>query len=91
MLKGCERRMIKIENTESEIFEAAYLIIRQNAVIPKKCRQENMMKEALRITEGKLSGSAKKQHRREFVSKICFFVSGALASAAAFFLFTFFG
>ena len=53
MIKGCERRMIKIENTDSDLFESAYFIIRQNVQLPKKKRRDDMLREAARIVSDK--------------------------------------
>lgn len=63
MIKGCERRMIKIENPDSELFESAYFIIRQNVPVPKKAKRGDMMKEAVRIVgdgRGQAHGSGTK-------------------------------
>ena len=87
MLKGCERRMIKIESTESELFEAAYLIIRENAVLPKKCSRDDMIKEALRITEGKLTDKNRGIRRHNILAKLAFFLVGALLTASVFVIF----
>ncbi len=81
MIKGCERRMIKIENTESELFEAAYFIVRQNASLPRRLKKDDMLKEAVRLTDGKLTGK-KAAGRRELYVKLAFFGSGAAISAA---------
>ncbi len=80
MIKGCERRMIKIENTESELFEAAYFIVRQNAALPRRFKKDDMLKEAVRLADGKLTDK-KVKSRRELYVKLAFFGSGALLSA----------
>ncbi|MCD7782824.1 MAG: hypothetical protein LUI15_02840 [Firmicutes bacterium] len=56
MIKGCERRMIKIENPDSELFESAYFIIRQNVPVPKKAKRGEMMREAVRIVGDGMGG-----------------------------------
>ncbi len=83
MLKGCERRMIKIENTDSELFESAYFIIRQNVPLPKKKRREDMLREAERIVSDKtVPGETKRRSgRRLFIERASFFASGAAVSA----------
>lgn len=84
MIKGCERRMIKIENPESELFESAYFILRQNAPSPKKCKKEELLREAVRITDGKLTESTKKRKKLERIVHIVSFAAGVFVSAAAF-------
>lgn len=84
MIKGCERRMIKIENPESELFESAYFILRQNAPSPKKCKKEELLREAVRITDGKLAESTKKRKKLERILHMISFGAGVFVSAAVF-------
>ncbi len=92
MLKGCERRMIKIENTESELFESAYFIIRQNAQLPKKKRREDMLREAERIVNDKTMPGrpTARSQRRLWLERAVIFASGAFISAMAALLLRFF-
>ncbi len=83
MIKGCERRMIKIENPESELFESAYFILRQNAPSAKKCKKDELLREAVRITDGKITENSRKRKRFERIVHIIFFAAGVLVSAAA--------
>ena len=84
MIKGCERRMIKIENTESDLFESAYFIIRQNAQLPKRKRRDDMLREAARIVNDKTEPSEKRAGSvRRWIERAAIFFSGALAAAAA--------
>lgn len=48
--------MIKIENPDSELFESAYFIIRQNVPVPKKAKRGEMMREAVRIVGDGMGG-----------------------------------
>lgn len=84
MIKGCERRMIKIENPESELFESAYFILRQNAPSPKKCKKEELLREAVRITDGRLTENTKKRKKFERAVHMICFGAGAFVSAAVF-------
>lgn len=84
MIKGCERRMIKIENTDSDLFESAYFIIRQNAPLPKKKRRDDMLKEAARIVSDKTEPSKRRSSsskRRVWIERALIFASGAFISA----------
>ncbi len=84
MIKGCERRMIKIENTDSDLFESAYFIIRQNVQLPKKKRRDDMLREAARIVSDKTEPTRKRDgsSRRVWLERVGIFAAGALLSAA---------
>ncbi len=82
MIKGCERRMIKIENPESELFEYAYFILRQNAPSAKKCKKEELLREAVRITDGKLTENSRRKKNKDVALRLMFFAFGAILSAA---------
>ncbi len=73
--------MIKIENPESELFESAYFILRQNAPSPKKYKKDELLREAVRITDGKLAESKRKRKKLEAFLRIAFFAAGAAVSA----------
>ena len=83
MIKGCERRMIKIENTDSDFFESAYFIIRQNATLPKKARRDDMMREAARIVSDKTEPAKKRSSsKRVWLERAAIFAAGVIISAA---------
>ncbi len=88
MIKGCERRMIKIENTDSDLFESAYFIIRQNVQLPKKKRRDDMLREAARIVSDKTVPTRKRDvsSRRLWLERAGIFAAGALLSAVLAFL-----
>ena len=85
MIKGCERRMIKIENTESELFESAYFIIRQNAPMPKKSRREDIIREAARLVGDKLEPQKRRraEQRRLWLERVLIFGGGVVITAVA--------
>lgn len=76
--------MIKIENPESELFEYAYFILRQNAQVTKKCKKDELMREAVRLTDGKLNENSEKTIRAERKWRIISFVVGAVVASAVF-------
>ncbi len=82
MIKGCERRMIKIENPESELFESAYFILRQNVPSPKRTKRDELLREAVRITDGRFAESKKRRRIRERLIPVCAFFAGALLASA---------
>ena len=76
--------MIKIENTESDLFESAYFIIRQNAQLPKKKRRDDMLREAARIVSDKTEPSKKRSRsssRRIWIERAAIFASGAMIAS----------
>ena len=85
MIKGCERRMINIEDTDSELFESAYFIIRQNVPLPKKTKREDIIREAAKIVGEKMepNRSRRRERRRLWAERAVVFAVGAAASAVA--------
>lgn len=83
MIKGCERRMIKIENTDSDLFESAYFIIRQNAQLPKKTRRDDMMREAARIVSDKTEPTKKRSFsssKHVWIERAAIFAAGVIVA-----------
>ena len=83
MIKGCEKRVVWLRNTESEIFEQAYFILSESAYEKKKS-DGDIVAEAKRIIgqlpiTGWWDESAPKSKKRRHASasvKIGFFVIG---------------
>ncbi|MBR4293071.1 MAG: hypothetical protein IKT54_05615 [Clostridia bacterium] len=83
MLKGCQKKIIMLKNTGSEIFDEAYFILSDSA-IASRCSQSDMIAEANRIVEmgyrdtflqkKTVSGKARFQ-------QVLFFFIGALFAA----------
>ena len=76
MLKGCQKSIIMIKDTGSEIFDQAYFIIK-DAEYCAKLHKTDMIREANRIIEENLLGvyfkSDKKKKSRVISSRMCFF------------------
>lgn len=83
MIKGCQKRIIMINDTASDIFDQAYFIMKDDEVI-KKASKTDMIREANRIIDENLFGAyfsgAKRQGRRKY-DRIAFFL-GALCGGA---------
>lgn len=88
MIKGCEKRVVWIRNTESEIFEQAYFILSESAYEKKKS-EGDIVTEAKRII-GRLPVSGwweeppyKKPKRRVFSAsgRVVFFLLGFVLGA----------
>lgn len=74
--------MIKIENTDSDLFESAYFIIRQNVQLPKKKRRDDMLREAARIVSDKTEPRRRDASaRRVWIERALIFAAGAFMSA----------
>ena len=80
MIKGCERRIIYIRDTESPIFKEAYFILRDGAS-PK--RKDDMVAEAMRIIRERSVGSPSEKKRRKTLSPHPF-VLGVLSGIGVF-------
>lgn len=88
MIKGCEKRVVWVRNTESDIFEQAYFILSESACEKKKS-DGDIVSEAKRII-GQLpitglyeppSAKTKKRRRSPASVKIGFFVIGFVLGA----------
>lgn len=49
MVKGCQKRIIMVQNTGSQYFEAAYLILKND--LPVSCSERDMVNEAQNIVD----------------------------------------
>ena len=62
MVRGCQRKVIFLKNTESKIFSEAYFIVDDKA--PESC-EADMIREANRIIEENLARTAKEKEKRK--------------------------
>ena len=93
MIRGCERKIILVQGTESSLFETAYFVLRKDAESRERSHSD-IMKEANRIIERRLPASLSRVRRRERILKrlkyCAFFLVGALlgggSAAACFFM-----
>ena len=88
MIKGCEKRVVWLRNTESEMFEQAYFILSESAYEKNK-KEGDIVTEAKRII-GQLPVSgwweepavnSKKRRKTSASVKIAFFILGFVACA----------
>ena len=88
MIKGCQKNVIWLRNTESDIFEQAYFILSDSASLKKKS-EGDIIAEARRIIEespggGYFGGTAAypriKRRMPSAVVKLLFFILGAVAA-----------
>ena len=83
MIKGCEKRVVWLRNTESDIFEQAYFILSE-ASRGKSCTESDIVAEAKRIIgRTPVSGwweeaepETKKRRHPSALVKFAFFVLG---------------
>lgn len=80
MVRGCEKRIYHVKNTESEIFDEAYFVLRRSSAT-KSATPREISLEAMRIVNSAVpdnacpSADAKKEKLRAFIA-------GAALSAA---------
>ena len=88
MIKGCEKRVVWLRNTESEVFDQAYFILSESAY-EKNHNEGDIVAEAKRIIArspitGYWDDSLQKNKKRRHSSASCkavFFVLGFLVGA----------
>ena len=87
MLKGCQRKIIVMKNTGSNIFEEAYFVLRENAV-KAHISETDMIEEANRIIKenGIHGGISSKKTRQGIPSYVWIALSAAAIIFAAAFL-----
>ncbi len=90
MLKGCQKRVIWVRNTDSKWFDEAYFILSENTLNEKKAPSESdMLREANRIiAQSPFSGyygfsraPAKKNRKFSLFNKFIWFFLGVALSA----------
>ena len=83
MIKGCEKRVVWLRNTDSEVFDQAYFIL-SDAAYEKKKSEGDIVSEAKRIIgQAPISGwweeptpKTKKRGLHPASSKLAFFILG---------------
>ena len=80
MVRGCQRKVIFLKNTESEIFSEAYFIVDARSTEHKEA---DMIREANRIVENSLSQRSDQQTGKRGVRRI---LKATLKSAPSFIL-----
>jgi len=79
MIKGCEKRVIQIKSPKSDIFEEAYLILKDSDYEPPTC---DIVREAERLLSESEEGA---KHRFAFGwDEVCFFLAGVFLAALFF-------
>ena len=95
MIKGCQKNVIWLRNTESEMFEQAYFILSDAASLKKKS-EGDIIAEARRIIEqspcgnyfgGSAASLRKKRKPTSAMVKLFFFLLGAVAAGVPMMLF----
>lgn len=88
VMKGCQKRMIVIKNTGSNLFDEAYFILNDNAVRSQSISEHDMVGEAARIIAENMiisDRSDKPQKRRsggyELYMLLRWYVAGVLSTA----------
>ena len=64
MIKGCQKRIIHITNTGSPFFEEAYFVLKRGGDTNETVRDDDMVKEAMRIAGETAKGASPAARRR---------------------------
>ncbi len=62
MVRGCQKKIIYLKNTQSKIFEEAYFVIRDKGLY-EKADECDMVREANRILEESIAYEGKKKFK----------------------------
>ena len=76
MIKGCSRRVIYMKNTDSEIFDEAYFVLRRREE-REEGRECDMVREAERIIRESMTEKKQKGRQRSFY----FFAMGLVCAS----------
>lgn len=79
MLKGCQKNVIMLRGTESEIFEEAFFILKKDIILPNTIPNNDMINEAKRILA---ANSSESNIKIKYKKKKCavYFAAGAVSS-----------
>lgn len=80
VVRGCEKRIYHVKNTESEIFDEAYLILRREGR-GRSATPRELEREAMRIVSGVVTSGSSSGERPKSREKLRAFLAGVLASA----------
>lgn len=79
MLKGCQKNVIILRGTDSEIFEEAFFILKRDAEIDGNLRENDMISEAKRILEANATSRPVKTVKNIRSAIVCFSVGAVSA------------
>ncbi len=79
MLKGCQKNVIILRGTDSEIFEEAFFILKRDVELDGKLRESDMITEAKRILEANATGRPAGRGKNIRGAMICFSVGAVSA------------
>lgn len=65
MIKGCHKRIVFLKDTQSDMFEEAYFILKPNAMAEK---ENDIVLEATRIVSGFSSQGSRKKSAFPFIA-----------------------
>ena len=79
MLKGCQKNVIMLRATDSDIFEEAFFVLKRDAELDCKLKDSDMISEAKRILEANTANAS--IHRKGNIKSavICFSVGAVSA------------
>lgn len=75
-MRGCQKRVIYMKNTGSEVFEEAYFVVKDESALI--CREGDLLSEAKRIVEESSGACKKSRGSGSLFQVVLFFGSGFL-------------
>ena len=80
MVKGCQRKTIRVKDTESRFYEEAYFVLRPGVEITG-ANDSDIIEEAMKIASGSDAGNVAPP-RRDTVARLLFFIAGGVFGAS---------
>lgn len=81
-MRGCQKRVIYLKNTGSDVFDEAYFVLKSDTGIGRKT-EGDIIREANRIIDENI-GIKKRINLKRFILPIASFIFGAIISAVVF-------
>ena len=80
MVKGCQRKTIRVKDTESRFYEEAYFVLRPGVEITG-ADDSDIIEEAMKIANGGCSDAGVSK-RRDTAFRLLFFIAGGVFGAS---------
>jgi len=77
MFRGCQKKIIVLKNTGSDMFDEAYFILRESAASCASITQDDMIAEANRIVAANQLSSFCSHRARALPAKLKYYIAGA--------------
>ena len=81
-MRGCQKKVIYLKNTGSEVFDEAYFVLKSDTDIERRAAGD-IIREANRIIDENI-GKKKRINLKRYILPLAAFILGAILSAVIF-------